>query len=42
MGEILANPDNSLIKGKNLKEKIQKEYGADAFYENYLNLVQKE
>ena len=42
IGEILDNTDNSLKKGKNLKEKIQKEYGAEAFYENYLNLVQKE
>lgn len=41
MGEILANPENSLKKGKNLKEKIQKEYGAESFLENYLNLIQK-
>jgi glycosyltransferase involved in cell wall biosynthesis len=42
MVEILDNPDEPLIKGKNLKEKTQKDYGGEGFHENYLNLVQKE
>lgn len=40
MGKILSNPEDSVKKGKNLKEKIQKEYGAEVFLGNYLKLIQ--